>query len=105
MGALDLWWHQNEQLFLIAFVAMGMGFVLGLQRIFLTLGASIRIHMAVALGAAMFVQIPIAIHPDLSVGSLVQGIATGVGFIGAGAILQRPEKGTISGISVAGNIW
>ncbi|HXG82686.1 MAG TPA: MgtC/SapB family protein [Pyrinomonadaceae bacterium] len=40
---------------------------------------------------------------DLS--RVIQGLATGIGFIGAGAILKLSEKQEIQGLTTAAGIW
>jgi putative Mg2+ transporter-C (MgtC) family protein len=62
--------------------------------------------MLVALGAAMFVLVPI----EAGVGGgdltrVIQGIATGIGFIGAGTILKRADREEIQGLTTAATIW
>lgn len=36
---------------------------------------------------------------------VIQGVATGIGFIGAGAILKRKEVNEIEGLTTAAGIW
>ena len=62
--------------------------------------------MLVALGAALFVIAPR--EAGLRVGelaSIVQGVAAGIGFIGAGTILKLTERGEIKGLTTAASIW
>ena len=40
---------------------------------------------------------------DLS--RVIQGVATGIGFIGAGAILKRAERDEIQGLTTAAGLW
>jgi putative Mg2+ transporter-C (MgtC) family protein len=62
--------------------------------------------MLVALGSAIFVLaaaesgMPMA---DLS--RVVQGVAAGIGFIGAGAILKVTTEREIQGLTTAAGIW
>lgn len=68
--------------------------------------------MLVSLGAALFVVIPTAIdataHPD-AISRSIQGVATGVGFLGAGEIVHqsraKPGKPEIKGLTSAAAIW
>lgn len=68
--------------------------------------------MLVSLGAALFVVIPAVIdttaHPD-AVSRTIQGVATGVGFLGAGEIVHqsrvKPGKPEVRGLTSAAAIW
>lgn len=86
--------------------AMVLGAVLGLQREFVGAAAGLRTHMLVALAATIFVLIPprAGMSPeDLS--RVIQGVATGIGFIGAGAILKLASQREIQGLTTAASIW
>lgn len=73
----------------------------------------LRTHMLVSLGAALFVMIPLLTSPtttsDDALSRAVQGVATGVGFLGAGEILQQSSqtssKPRIKGLTSAATIW
>src|SRR5262245_31441268 len=65
-----------------------LGAVAGLQRERWGKPAGLRTHMLVALGASLFVVVPIELGMAGAVPNVVQGVATGIGFIGAGAILK-----------------
>jgi putative Mg2+ transporter-C (MgtC) family protein len=87
-------------------VAALLGGILGYERERAGKDAGLRTHMLVALGSALFVFIPqqAGISPaDLS--RVIQGIATGIGFVGAGAILKLSEERRIEGLTTAANIW
>jgi putative Mg2+ transporter-C (MgtC) family protein len=42
---------------------------------------------------------------DTGVSRAVQGIVTGVGFLGAGVILQNPRENRVRGLTTAASIW
>jgi putative Mg2+ transporter-C (MgtC) family protein len=74
--------------------------------------AGLRTHMLVSLGAALIVLIPIQANPGHSADGLsrtIQGVATGIGFLGAGEILHRSStKGngeTVKGLTSAAALW
>lgn len=72
--------------------------------------AGLRTHMLVSLGAALFVLVPIEVSGSVdSVSRAIQGIAAGVGFLGAGEILHRPRpnsrKQEVKGLTSAASIW
>jgi putative Mg2+ transporter-C (MgtC) family protein len=62
--------------------------------------------MLVALGAAIFVLVPLQAGtpiPDMS--RVLQGLTSGVGFLGAGAIIKLSQDREIRGITTAASIW
>lgn len=72
--------------------------------------AGLRTHMLVSLGAALFVLIPLMASTSTdTVSRAIQGVATGVGFLGAGEILHQPRekssKQNIKGLTSAATIW
>ena len=87
-------------------VAALLGAVIGIQRERAGKPAGLRTHMLVALGAALFVIVSLESgmsSDDLS--RVIQGIATGIGFIGGGAILKMSEEREITGLTTAAGIW
>ncbi len=86
--------------------AAALGGFLGFERERAGKAAGLRTHMLVALGAALFVlfQAEAGMGPgDLS--RVIQGVATGIGFIGAGTILKKAESEEIQGLTTAASIW
>jgi putative Mg2+ transporter-C (MgtC) family protein len=83
-----------------------LGGLIGLEREHAGQAAGLRTHMLVALGTAMFV---VTAHEtgasaaDMS--RVIQGIATGIGFVGAGAILKMADRGQIRGLTTAASVW
>ena len=58
------------------------------------------------MGCALFVLFPMEAGmatADLS--RVIQGVATGIGFIGAGTILKRPETTEVQGLTTAAGVW
>jgi putative Mg2+ transporter-C (MgtC) family protein len=83
-----------------------LGGILGWQREHAGKAAGLRTHMLVALGSALFVLIPQ--QAGVSSGDMsrvIQGIVTGIGFLGAGAILKLADPGQIYGLTTAAGIW
>ncbi|MGE5793635.1 MAG: MgtC/SapB family protein [Bacteroidota bacterium] len=86
--------------------AMLLGAVIGLQRESVGAAAGLRTHMLVTLGAALFVLAPLSL--DMSAEQLsrvIQGVATGIGFIGGGAVLKLAAEREILGLTTAASIW
>jgi putative Mg2+ transporter-C (MgtC) family protein len=87
-------------------VAAFLGALLGWERQRAGKAAGLRTHMLVALGAALFVLFPA--EAGMAIGDLsrvIQGVATGIGFLGAGTILKRAESEHIEGLTTAASIW
>ena len=83
-----------------------LGGILGAERELEGKAAGLRTHMLVALGAALFVLLPSEIGmatADLS--RVIQGVATGIGVIGAGTILKLRDRQEIIGLTTAANLW
>ncbi len=85
---------------------MLLGAIIGIQRERTGKPAGLRTHMLVSMGAALFVLAPIELgmnNDDLS--RIIQGIVTGIGFIGGGAILKLVEEREIEGLTTAAGIF
>ena len=62
--------------------------------------------MLVALATSLFVVA--ALEAEMSIADIsriIQGLAAGIGFIGAGAILKRADEREITGLTTAAGIW
>jgi putative Mg2+ transporter-C (MgtC) family protein len=87
-------------------IAMILGAAIGAQRESSGKPAGLRTHMLVAMGGALFVLAPVQSGMDLDgVSRVIQGIVTGIGFIGGGAILKLQEQRAIEGLTTAAGIW
>lgn len=94
-------------------LALLVGAVIGWDREIRGKPAGLRTHMLVSLGAALLVLIPIQLgeaqRSSDAISRVIQGIAAGVGFLGAGEILResqvQTEKVKIRGLTSAAAIW
>ena len=88
------------------FAAVLLGAVVGIEREQAGKPAGLRTHMLVSLGTAIVV---IACQDSgMSLDGLsrvIQGIVTGIGFIGAGTILKLNEEREIQGLTTAACLW
>jgi putative Mg2+ transporter-C (MgtC) family protein len=83
-----------------------MGALLGYERERAGKPAGLRTHMLVALGAALFVLFPAEAGMEVAdLSRVIQGVATGIGFIGAGTILKNAESEQVEGLTTAASIW
>ncbi|MEH2465077.1 MgtC/SapB family protein [Nostoc sp.] len=94
-------------------IALLIGAIIGLERQIKRKPAGLRTHMLVSLGSAMFILIIIQTggsqsSPD-ALSHVIQGIAAGVGFLGAGEIVrqssQKSQQPEIHGLTSAAAIW
>ena len=86
------------------------GMIIGMERELLDKPAGVRTHIMVCVGSAGFVHLGVMAHTlDLGLGSiadfnrLIQSIATGIGFLGAGAIFRAEHA--VKGVTTAASIW
>jgi putative Mg2+ transporter-C (MgtC) family protein len=87
-------------------IAALLGGLLGYQRERVGKSAGIRTHMLVTAGTALFVIVPQlegATPGDMT--RVVQGIVTGIGFLGGGTILKLTDAHQIKGLTTAAGIW
>jgi putative Mg2+ transporter-C (MgtC) family protein len=104
-----LWNPGDGRILLRLLIAAAAGGIVGWNRFRAGKPAGIGTHALVAMGAALFVAAPIqwaAGQDPAAVTRVVQGIATGVGFLGAGEIfrdLQRPDR--VHGLTSAAALW
>lgn len=83
-----------------------LGGIVGYERERAGRPAGLRTHMLVALGAALFVIVCSESGMDADgLSRVIQGIATGIGFIGGGAILKLAAEREIKGLTTAAGIW
>jgi putative Mg2+ transporter-C (MgtC) family protein len=87
-------------------IAAILGGLIGFEREKKGKAAGLRTMMLVSLGAAVFVLI-IQQYGGTSadVSRVIQGLVTGIGFLGAGTILHHGGEGHIKGLTTAASIW
>ena len=86
--------------------AVAAGVAIGWDRQRTGRPAGLRTHMLVSLGAAMVVLIPLSTgSPDAT--RVIQGVATGIGFLCAGDILHQVRGGDerVKGLTSAAALW
>jgi putative Mg2+ transporter-C (MgtC) family protein len=86
--------------FVLALVLAG---AIGFEREVSGHSAGLRTHMMVALGVVLVVVA--ADQSDIDVSRVLQGILSGIGFLGAGAILKETEREEVKGLTTAASIW
>ena len=86
--------------------AVLLGGIVGIQREKVGKPAGLRTHMLVCLGTAVVVLGCSGIGMDMDgLSRVIQGIVTGIGFIGAGTILKLTDQREIQGLTTAAGLW
>jgi len=83
--------------------ALLFGAMIGLERQKRQSRAGLRTNALVALGAASFASLSVLITDDASPTRIISQIVSGVGFLGAGAIIQ--DGISVRGINTAATLW
>ena len=88
--------------------AVAVGALIGLDRELRRKPAGLRTLALVSLGSAVFILETIdptrGAYTDTS-SRVIQGIVTGVGFLGAGSIMRGASDDSIRGLTTAASIW
>jgi len=93
---------EYAEILLRLILTLVFGGLIGFEREVVHKPAGIRTHMLVCLGSALFVLVTLETLPNES-GRIIAGIATGVGFLGAGTIFKA--KDDVHGLTTAASIW
>jgi len=88
-------------------VAVLAGGLIGLDREIKKRPAGLQTHALVALGAALTVLVVAMGTGPIGdpMSRAVQGIITGIGFVGAGVIMQHERERRVEGLTTAASIW
>jgi len=83
------------------------GSLIGLNRQMHRKPAGMRTHALVSLGAAMAaLMVSHVAHGDPNAASRVlQGVVTGIGFLGAGVIMHHDADSRVEGLTSAASVW
>jgi putative Mg2+ transporter-C (MgtC) family protein len=81
-----------------------LGGLLGYDRERKGKSAGLRTHMLVAMGSALFVMVPM-LSGMTDVGRVIQGVVTGIGFLGAGTIIKHQSQEHVVGLTTAAGVW
>lgn len=94
-------------------LALFSGAIIGVEREIRQKPAGLRTHILVSFGAAIFTLIPMQMSTSASISEVlsrvIQGITTGVGFLGAGEIVRESSQTSnrieIRGLTSAAAVW
>jgi putative Mg2+ transporter-C (MgtC) family protein len=100
---------QNSEIIIRLAVAVGLGLLIGVERVLVHKEAGMKTHALVSLGSAVFIVISemIAIKYGTVGGfdpsRIASQIIVGIGFLGAGSIMLRDNR--LLGLTTAGGLW
>lgn len=100
---------QNGEIILRLTVALGLGVIVGLERLLVHKDAGMKTHALVSLGSALFVIISEMIvlkYQDIGgfdPTRIASQIIVGIGFLGAGSIMLYGSQ--LRGLTTAGGLW
>ena len=85
-------------------LSAGLGAAIGLEREYRQKPAGLRTNILIAVGATLFTTVSLIVGRDLgSADRIAAQVVTGIGFLGAGAILTSGR--TVTGMTTAATIW
>jgi putative Mg2+ transporter-C (MgtC) family protein len=91
-----------ENLFKVG-MAVIVGGLIGAEREFQDKAAGFRTIILITVGSALFTIFSVSMDPGFTRTRVAANIVTGIGFLGAGAIVR--EHGRIGGLTTAATIW
>ncbi|MDR5751939.1 MULTISPECIES: MgtC/SapB family protein [unclassified Caballeronia] len=91
-------------------VAVAIGCIIGIDRDLHGKPTGMKTLGLVSLGACLATMSAMgfsvaAPSANADVSRVVQGIVTGIGFLGAGVIIQNPDQNRVRGLTTAASIW
>src|SRR3984893_12959086 len=102
--AIVWFWHSADSTVAHLLLALLLGMLIGAERQWRQRSAGLRTNTLVCLGAAAFVELSSGLtNNPAEVSRIVGYIVSGVGFLGAGAIMK--EGATIRGLNTAATLW
>lgn len=84
-------------------MAVLVGGLIGAEREYQDKAAGFRTIILITLGSALFTIFSLSMDPGFTQTRIAANIVTGIGFLGAGAIIR--EHGKIGGLTTAATIW
>lgn len=100
---------QNSEIILRLLAAVGLGILIGVERVLVHKEAGMKTHALVSLGAALFIIISEMIAMKYaSAGGfdptrIASQVIVGIGFLGAGSIILQGNR--LLGLTTAGGLW
>ncbi len=87
-------------------LAAVLGGAIGYEREKKERSAGLKTHILVSVGSALYVMAPLYAGVSQADNTrVVQGVVSGIGFLGAGAILKLQRDMRVEGLTTAASIW
>jgi len=106
---MEQFFTQNSEVIIKLAVAVGLGLLIGAERLLVHKEAGMKTHALVSLGSAVFIIISemVAIK-YASIGGfdptrIASQVIVGIGFLGAGSIILQGSR--LMGLTTAGGLW
>lgn len=105
--ASDLLPYTNAAIALRIGAALLAGAVLGINRDLHHKSAGLRTHALVSIGSAVVILVVLMATQGAAdaLSRAVQGLVTGIGFVGAGVIVHHEVERRVAGLTTAASIW
>ena len=106
---MEQFFLQNYEVFLRLVVAVGLGLVVGAERLLVHKEAGMKTHALVSIGAALFALVSEELVqkyinlPGLNPTLIPAQIVLGIGFLGAGLIMLQGSR--LRGLTTATGLW
>ena len=100
---------QNSAIIIRLLVAVGLGMLIGLERVLVHKEAGMKTHALVSMGSALFIiiseliSIKYANIGGLDPTRIASQVIVGIGFLGAGSIILQGSR--LLGLTTAGGLW
>src|SRR3989338_6289227 len=98
----NLFMTADTEILIRLILAVVIGGLIGWEREVVHKPAGVRTHMLVSMGSALFALVTLQTLPE-ETGRIIAGVATGIGFLGAGTIFKA--KDSVHGLTTAASIW
>ena len=106
---MEQFFIENGDVILKLIIAIILGMLIGVERIWVHKEAGMKTHALVAMGAALFVIFSEAMTekyinlPGFNPAMIASQIVVGIGFLGAGSIILQGNR--LLGLTTAGGLW
>jgi putative Mg2+ transporter-C (MgtC) family protein len=87
--------------------ALLAGSILGINRDLQHKPAGLRTHALVSIGSALVIVLVLTVANGAAdaLSRAIQGLVTGIGFVGAGVIIHHEAERRVEGLTTAASIW
>lgn len=87
------------------FLSIFLGFILGIERELYKRPAGLRTHILVCMASCLIMLVSMYGFDSGDPARVAAQVVSGVGFLGAGAIMREDKGNSITGITTAATIW